>query len=133
VASESIFTTQLLEAPPPYGGQLATTVPLIPTLPEAPYASVISMTSTIGPMNVTYYAWFKGKRVPYHPAGLRLPERCPKGGFPFAAEFSFFDGSHIRASTTVPCPRGVASDRGATALARHMSSMTHSQAKQVVP
>jgi len=104
VQSEAIFTSQLLEAPAPYGGQLATKVPLIPTLPEAPDASVIDMTSTIGPMNVTYYAWFRGKRIPYHPNGLRLPEHCPRGGFPFAGVFSFLDGSRIRAVTRVRCP-----------------------------
>ena len=104
VSAESIFTAQLLEAPSPYGGQLATKVPLIPSLPEAPDASVVDMTSTIGPMNVTYYAWYKGNRIPYHPNGLRLPERCPHGGFPFAATFTFQDGTHTRAQTRVPCP-----------------------------
>ena len=105
VASEKIFTSQLDEAPPPYGGQLATKVPIIPTWPEGPDISVVAMTSTIGPMNVTYYAWYKGKRIPYHPNGLRLPETCPHGGFQFAAEFSFLDGSHTHTQTRVPCPR----------------------------
>lgn len=105
VLSEAIFAAQLLGAPSPYGGVLAIDVPLIPTLPEAPDASVVDMTSTIGPMNVTYYAWFGGKYTPYHPNGLRLPERCPHGGFPFAAEFSFLDGSQTHVETRVPCPR----------------------------
>jgi hypothetical protein len=104
VLSEAIFTAQLLGAPSPYGGQLAINVPLIPTLPEAPDASVVDMTSTIGPMNVTYYAWFRGRRTPYHPNGPRLPERCPHGGFPFAAEFSFLDGLQAHVETRVSCP-----------------------------
>jgi hypothetical protein len=104
VLSENIFTAQLLQAKAPYGGQLATQVPLIPTLPEAPYASVIGLTSTIGPMNITYYESFRGKRTPYHPNGIRLPERCPPGGFPFAATLSFLDGSHTRAAIRVACP-----------------------------
>jgi hypothetical protein len=112
VSSEKIFTSQLDEAPPPYGGQLATTVPIIRTWPEGPDISVVAMTSTIGPMNVTYYAWYRGKRVPYHPNGLRLPETCPHGGFPFAAEFSFLDGSHTHAQTRVPCPTSKPQQRG---------------------
>lgn len=105
VQDETIFTAQILEAPPPYGGQLATKLPIIPTFPEAPDVSVVDMTSTIGPMNVTYYESFRGKQIPYHPNGLRLPERCPHGGFPFAADFQFLDGSRTRALTRVPCPR----------------------------
>ncbi len=62
------------------------------------------MTTTIGPMNVTYYRQFRGKSTPYHPRGVRLPRRCPRGGFPFAANFTFQDGAHTVARTTVPCP-----------------------------
>lgn len=103
VLSEAIFTARLLGAPSPYGGQLAINVPLIPALPEAPDASVVEMASTIGPLNVTYYSWSRGKRTPYHPQGLRLPERCPHGGFPFAVELSFLDGSHTQVKVRVPC------------------------------
>jgi hypothetical protein len=103
VQAEVIFTARLLAAPFPYA-QLAITTPLIPSLPEGPDASVVEMTSTIGPMNVTYYAWFRGKRTPYHPDGLGLPDRCPRGGFPFAATFAFQDGTRAEARTAVPCP-----------------------------
>ena len=81
VSAELIFTGQLLEAPAPFGGQIGIDVPLLPTLPGAPDASLLKMTATLGPMNVTYYAWFRGKKIPYHPNGLRLPEACPHGGF----------------------------------------------------
>jgi hypothetical protein len=33
-----------------------------------------------------------------------VPERCPRGGFPFSARFGFEDGSSEIASTTLPCP-----------------------------
>lgn len=99
-----IFTAQLLAAPQPFGGRLVTSIPIIPTLPEAPDAAVVQMTSTIGPMNVTYYAQFRGRRVAYHPAGLLLPSACPRGGFPFAATFTFLNGSHASARASVPCP-----------------------------
>jgi hypothetical protein len=105
VSAELIFTGQLLEAPAPFGGQLGVDIPLLPTLPGAPDASLLNMTATLGPMNVTYYARFRGKKIPYHPNGLRLPQRCPHGGFPFAARFSFQDGTSAYTRTAVPCPR----------------------------
>jgi hypothetical protein len=104
VSASLIFTSQLLDAPAPFGGELATDIPLIPTLPEAPDAAVVHMTTTIGPMNVTYYRHFRGKRTAYHPRGVRLPKQCPHGGFPFAATFAFLDGEQAIARTTVPCP-----------------------------
>ncbi len=112
VYAERIFTARLLDANLPYGGQLATVIPVIETLPEGPDASVVHMTATIGPMDITYYAWFRGKRIPYHPNGLRLPETCPRGGFPFAANFTFLDGSHAHARTRVPCPSSLQRARG---------------------
>jgi hypothetical protein len=99
-----IFTGQIREAQAPFGGQIATSIPPIETLPGAPDASLLHLTATVGPMNVTYYARYRGKRIPYHPNGLRLPETCPRGGFPFAANFTFLDGSHARAKAAVPCP-----------------------------
>jgi hypothetical protein len=105
VLASLIFTSQLLGAPAPFGGELATDIPLIPTLPEAPDAAVVHMTTTIGPMHVTYYRQFRGERTAYHPRGLRLPKHCPRGGFPFAATFTFQDGTYANAGTRVPCPR----------------------------
>jgi hypothetical protein len=104
VAASLIFTSQLLDAPAPFGGELATDIPVIPTLPEAPDAAVVQMTTTIGPMNVTYYRQFRGTSTAYHPRGVRLPRHCPHGGFPFAATFTFLDGTHAVARTAVPCP-----------------------------
>jgi hypothetical protein len=69
VETEVTFTARLVEAPSPYT-QLAIKTPLIPSLPEGPDVSVVDMRSTIGPMNVTYYTWFRGKRNP-------LPSRRP--------------------------------------------------------
>jgi hypothetical protein len=104
VSASLIFTSQLLDAPAPFGGELATDIPLIPTLPEAPNAAIVHLTTTIGPMNVTYHRQFRGKSTAYHPRGIRLPRHCPHGGFPFAATFTFSDGAHSSARTTVPCP-----------------------------
>jgi hypothetical protein len=104
VESEIIFTSQILNAPPPFGGSLTTTVPIIPSAPEAPDVSITQMRSTLGPMHITYYQRFHGKTTAYHPQGIRLPHTCPHGGFPFAATFAFLDKSHTTASASVPCP-----------------------------
>jgi len=105
VSAQLIFTSQVLEAAPPYGGNLDADIPIIPGLPEAPNAAVTQMHATIGSQGVTYYTHTHGKTIPYHPDGLRLPHTCPRGGFPFAATFTFSDGGRANARTSVPCPR----------------------------
>jgi hypothetical protein len=104
IAAQLIFSSQVLEATAPYGGDLDTDIPIIPSLPEAPDAAVVQMNATIGSQGVTYYTHTHGKTISYHPDGLRLPHTCPHGGFPFAATFTFLDGAHSSAGTTVPCP-----------------------------
>jgi hypothetical protein len=104
VSAQLIFTGTLLDAPAPFGGRLDTEIPVIPTLPEAPDAAVVQMRATLGPLNVTYYQRLHGKRLAYHPNGIRLPRACPRGGFPFAARFLFLDGTAASARTRVPCP-----------------------------
>lgn len=104
VSAQLIFTSQILEAPPPYGGNLDTNVPIIPGLPEGPDATVVQMHATLGSQGITYYTHSRGKKIRYQPDGLRLPHVCPRGGFPFAASFTFADGSHSSAHAAVPCP-----------------------------
>jgi len=104
IYAQLIFTGLVLEAPPPFGGSLDTNVPPVPTLPEAPDAAVVQMRATIGPKNVTYYERSHGKTIAYQPNGIRLPETCPRHGFPFAATFNFLDGTHTTINTSVPCP-----------------------------
>jgi hypothetical protein len=105
VSAHIVFPGLVLPARDPFGGELATTIPLVPTLPGAPNAAVVELHSTIGPLNLTYYEHAHGRYVPYHPRGIVLPRTCPRGGFQFAARFSFEDGTHARARTVVPCPR----------------------------
>jgi hypothetical protein len=69
-----------------------------------PDVSIVSVQATIGPSHLTYYKHVHGRLVPFSPRGVSVPERCPRGGFPFAAEFTFQDGSSASAQTTVPCP-----------------------------
>ncbi len=105
VSAHIVFPGLVLPARDPFGGELATTIPLVPTLPGAPNAAVVELHSTIGPLNLTYYEHAHGRYVAYHPRGIILPRTCPHGGFRFAARFSFEDGTHATARTVVPCPR----------------------------
>lgn len=99
-----VFRGEILEGRPPYGEEIATFIPPIETLPEAPYASVVSMSSTIGPKHLTYYKRVHGHRVAFHPEGVELPKRCPRGGFKFEATFAFLDGTAKTVRTDVRCP-----------------------------
>lgn len=104
ISAELIFHGLVLPAATPFGGDLATAVPLVPTLPEAPDAILAEFSTTLGPEHITYWEYSKGRYIPYRPRGILLPPRCPHGGFPFAAAFAFEDGVHAGARTVVPCP-----------------------------
>jgi hypothetical protein len=80
------------------------TVPLVPTLPGAPDLSVVRIQTTLGG-NLTYYQRAHGKTVAYHPKGIGLPKRCPRGGFKFTARFAFLDRTTAGAHTAVACPK----------------------------
>ncbi len=104
VDTRIVFPGILLPAPAPFGGQVSVGVPLVPTLPGAPYISVITLRATIGPKKVTYYEQAGGRTLAYQPKGILLPGNCPRSGFPFSAQFSFLDGSVAGARTAAPCP-----------------------------
>lgn len=114
VFSQLTFRGEILEANPPYGEEIDTFIPPIETLPEAPYASVVSMSATIGPEGITYYKRSHGKRVAYHPEGIGLPARCPSGGFHFAGTFTFLDEATKTLRVVIPCPA-----RQSPAASRH--------------
>ncbi|HEY7831600.1 MAG TPA: hypothetical protein VIC06_13650 [Solirubrobacteraceae bacterium] len=104
VAAQLIFPGVL------FGGasqSLSTSVPLIPSLPGAPDISMVSMKLSLGPEGLTYFKTVHGRTVGYHPEGVALPGRCPRGGFRFAADLAFADGTTASASSTVPCPASV--------------------------
>jgi hypothetical protein len=104
VNTRIVFPGVLLPAPSPFGGLVSIGIPLVPTLPGAPYISVIHLHATLGPAGVTYYEQLEGVIFAYQPRGILLPKECPRGGFPFSARFSFEDGTHATASTAVACP-----------------------------
>jgi hypothetical protein len=105
VDAQIVFPAQLIPAPAPFGGALHLDVPLVPSLPGAPDVAVVRVRSTLGPRGLTYYEHIHGRSVAYHPKGILLPNKCPRGGFPFAATFTFLDGTRASATTAVPCPK----------------------------
>jgi hypothetical protein len=98
VAGGFVMPTLLL------AGRLHITVPLVPTLPGAPDLSVVRIQITLGG-NLTYYQQAHGKMVAYHPNGIGLPKRCPRGGFKFGATFAFLDSTTAAAHAAVACPK----------------------------
>ncbi len=105
VSAEIVFPGLLVPAQQPFGGAISLNIPPIIGLPEGLNISVTKLTSTIGPQDITYYESIHGRTISYRPRGVLLPQSCPKGGFPFAASFTFEDGTHASAHTVVPCPR----------------------------
>lgn len=104
ISAQLAFTGEVLPDTGSFGSHLASTIPLVTSVPGGPDVSIVTVTATIGPRHLTYYKRVHGHRVPFRPRGVSVPERCPAGGFPFAAAFSFQDGSSTTAKTTVPCP-----------------------------
>jgi hypothetical protein len=105
VSAQLVFPGLVLPARFPFGGDLDTNLPLVPTLPEAPDAALMELTTTLGPSHITYYEYSRGHSIPYRPRGIRLPRTCPHGGFRFAATFTFADQTNASAHAEVPCPR----------------------------
>ena len=114
VLAQLVLPSVLLPTSSPFGGRLNVNVPLVPSVPEGSYVSVVQMGSTLGPEHLIYTEVVHGRVVHYRPKGILLPDRCPRGGFPFAATLSFLDGSRVRARTAVPCPRSRSTSRRST-------------------
>ena len=105
VNTRVVFPGLLLPSSAPFGGLVSIGIPLVPTLPGAPYISVIHLRATIGPRGVTYYEHLNGMTLAYRPLGILLPKSCPRHGFQFQARFDFLDGTHASARTAIPCTR----------------------------
>lgn len=106
VNRQIILTSRLLlSATAPYGARLITEAPLVSAWSEGPYIGLTGFHSTIGPQGVTYYRRDAGRTVAFSPRGLTVPNRCPAGGFPVAATFSWWGlNGTATAKTRVPCP-----------------------------
>jgi hypothetical protein len=80
----------------PYGEELVMSIPPIPTLALEPDASMTALTLTVGT---------SAHRLAPDANTVVVPRICPAGGFPFAAEFTYADGSTGSALATALCPR----------------------------
>jgi hypothetical protein len=85
-----------------YGPELITEVPLIASVPGAPYASVKTIDVKAGS------AYKSGGKTVYYG---RLPTKCPAGGFPIKTEVIFAENGEMSKPETVPatykspCPK----------------------------
>jgi hypothetical protein len=85
-----------------YGPELEVEVPLVASLPGAPYASVKSIKVKAGSAYRSH-----GKTIYYG----RVPLKCPKGGFPIKTEVIFAENGEtskpviVPATYKAPCPR----------------------------
>lgn len=83
-------------APPPFGPKFTVPVPLVLTVPGAPYASVLTIKGKIGA------AFKQGKKLISYGT---VPKKCPKGGFTGKVELTFLSGETVTVNPTVPCPK----------------------------
>jgi len=90
-----VFTGEMLFDRAPYGEELVLRLPPIPTLPEAPDASPVLFSLTLG---------VSSRRRSRSANTVIVPSRCPLGGFPFASESTYADGSTGSAVSTALCP-----------------------------
>jgi hypothetical protein len=95
LGEQMVLSANGLSEPAPYGEGLELSLPPISTVPPGSNASVVTFTLAIG----------ASAHRNVNANTVLVPSRCPAGGFPFAAEFSYVDGSSGHALATVPCPR----------------------------
>jgi hypothetical protein len=85
-----------------YGFELEEEIPLVASVPGAPYASVKTVSGTFGAAIRTH-----GKTIYY----ARVPKTCPQGGFPVKIEAIFAENGEPSKPEAVsllyklPCPR----------------------------
>jgi hypothetical protein len=90
------------------GPEMSFQVPLVASLPGAPYASIRTIDIEAGSAYRSH-----GRTIYY----ARLPRTCPSGGWPAHEEVIFAeDGEPSRPETvdvseTIPCPKGMAAHR----------------------
>jgi hypothetical protein len=71
-------------------------VPLVETVPGAPFGSVEFIKVKVGA------AFMQGKKLVSYGT---IPKTCPKGGFPVKAELKFFSGESVTVTAKPPCPK----------------------------
>lgn len=93
---EILTTGAFTNAGGAFGPELSSVVPLVETVPGAPYGVVESIKVKVGA------AYKQGKKLVSY---ATLPKKCPKGGFPVKSELQFLIGEPVTVSVKVPCPK----------------------------
>jgi hypothetical protein len=93
---EILSTGRFSGASNPFSQKLTAVVPLVSTVPGAPYASVLSIKIRVGA------AFMQGKKLISYGT---VPKKCPKGGFPAKTELKYLSGETSTVSIKVPCPK----------------------------
>lgn len=104
LVTQLVYGGYLYTAPRPYGLGMRIMVPRMVDPPLGATVALTRLRMTIGGRDIVYTRRERGHRIRYTPGGIPLPDRCPRGGFPFRAILSFDDGSRRTAETTVRCP-----------------------------
>jgi len=79
-----------------FGPKLSSEIPLVETVPGAPYGVVEAIKVKVGA------AIKQGKKLISY---ATLPKKCPKGGFPVQSELKFLIGEPVTVNVKVPCPK----------------------------
>jgi hypothetical protein len=95
VEQRVVLSGTVLSVAAPYGEELVMPVPPIPTLGLERDASIVTFSLTIGA---------SARQRTRDANAILVPSSCPAGGFPFAAEFTYADGTSDSAVATTPCP-----------------------------
>lgn len=105
VLSDRVFPGMVLPASGSFGSLIEASIPPVPGLAGGPDVAVVQFATTIGPSGILYREGAHGRLITFHPEGVILPVRCPRGGFPFQLRLGFLDGTTAGARTVVSCPR----------------------------
>ncbi len=105
VFAQLVLPSVVEEGTPPYGEELAVSVPLVQTWPEGPDLALETFDSSLGPAGLTYHRRVAGHTIAFRPRGIRIPLACPMGGYAFSVALSFQDGTDATGTYRVPCPR----------------------------
>ena len=79
-----------------FGPVYNASVPLVETVPGAPYGVVEAVKLKVGAAFMQ-----GGKLISY----ITLPKKCPRGGFPVRLEVKFLLGEPVTVDAVMPCPR----------------------------
>ncbi|HXA54096.1 MAG TPA: hypothetical protein VNV37_04390 [Solirubrobacteraceae bacterium] len=123
VPAQVIVTGTVVPAHAPYGEELVIPLPPIPTLPSASETSLADLTLTIGA---------SGPHLARGANTVLVPARCPAGGWPFAAAFTYADGSSASTVAKEPCPAR-AKHRSARARVRLARAAMRTIARAAAP